>query len=288
MSDYSIRALVVRHPKKAALAVSQLQNLARDFSLKDVFTIEQLDKLPVTDVILITTPDDAIETVAAQLARTKQFNSKNLTVLHTSGALSSEILAPLARKGFHTGSIHPLVSINNPQAEKEMRDGVFFAIEGDDHAKRVARQIARDLQGKSFVIKANQKALYHAAALTAAGQVTALFDLAVQMLVSCGQSEQTARSVLLPLIESAVKNLKQAPPPAALTGTFARGDVATVEKHLQALKGKKVSPDALEIYKLLGLRSLELAAKSGLDRKRVTAIKKLLQSADKRQRRDMK
>jgi predicted short-subunit dehydrogenase-like oxidoreductase (DUF2520 family) len=280
MSDYFIRSLVVRDRKKAALAVSRFQSAAGKFSLKDVFTLEQLDDLPVTDVILITTPDDAIESVAAQLAKAKQFNKKHLTVLHTSGALSSEILAPLARKGFHTGSIHPLVSINNPCAEEELRAGVFFAIEGDDRSRRVARQIARDLHGKSFVVKADQKALYHAAALTAAGQVTALFDLAVQLLAACGQTEPTARKLLLPLIESAVKNLKQAPPHAALTGTFARGDLATVEKHLQALTGERVPLDALEIYKLLGLRSLELADKKGLDRKRARRIKKLLASAD--------
>ena len=73
------------------------------------------------------------------------------------------------------------------------------------------------------------KALYHAAALTAAGHLTALIDLAMEMLVSCGLNRRAAQEVLMPLVESAVNNLKASPPEKALTGTFARGDLATVQ-----------------------------------------------------------
>jgi predicted short-subunit dehydrogenase-like oxidoreductase (DUF2520 family) len=98
------------------------------------------------------------------------------------------------------------------------------------------------------------------------------------MLVSAGLSRNHSQKVLMPLVESAVKNLRSSPPEQALTGTFARGDVATVERHLKILTQKKMPADALEIYRLLGLRSLELSTKNGLAPQTAKRIRKLLQS----------
>ena len=91
-----------------------------------------------------------------------------------------------------------------------------------------------------------------------AGNVVALFDVALEMLVQCGLTRHEAQSVLLPLIASTVRNLETKEPVDALTGTFARGDVETVKLHLASLKGRKLA-DALELYRLLGKRSLELS-----------------------------
>jgi len=203
-------------------------------------------------------------------------------VLHTSGALSSSVLAPLAEVGFHTGSIHPLVSVSEPRAGAKALRGAYYCVEGDKAATRMARRIVNGLRGKSFSIEPKSKALYHAAALTAAGHLTALIDLAIEMLVSCGLSRAAAQRVLMPLVESSVANLKASPPENALTGTFARGDLATVKRHLEALSGRVKSgrkdSDALNIYSLLGLRSLNLAGKKGLDPQVSKKIKALLES----------
>jgi predicted short-subunit dehydrogenase-like oxidoreductase (DUF2520 family) len=195
--------------------------------------------------------------------------------LHTSGALSSEVLAALAAKGFQTGSIHPLVSISDPVSGAAALRGAYFCLEGTRKAKRLAEAIVHDLGGNSFTIKPESKALYHAAAVMAAPHLTTLVDLATEMLSACGLSKRKAQQVLMPLLESTINNLKAANPQQALTGTFARGDVATVRRHLQVLSRREFAA-ALEVYKLLGLHSLQLAKKNGLDSKRVAIIKKLL------------
>jgi predicted short-subunit dehydrogenase-like oxidoreductase (DUF2520 family) len=64
---------------------------------------------------------------------------------------------------------------------------------------------------------------------------------------------------------------------AALTGTFSRGDVATVKRHLKALSQRDLAA-ALVVYKLLGLHSVELARKNGIDPKARNQIRKLLES----------
>jgi predicted short-subunit dehydrogenase-like oxidoreductase (DUF2520 family) len=65
---------------------------------------------------------------------------------------------------------------------------------------------------------------------------------------------------LQPLLVSTVQNLETKDPAQALTGTFSRGDVETVKRHLAALQ-KSGLTDALELYRLLGKRSLKMAKK---------------------------
>ena len=128
---------------------------------------------------------------------------------------------------------------------------------------RAARRIVRDLGGQSFSIRARDKALYHAAALIAAGHTVALFDTAAGLLARCGLSEKESRRVLLPLLASTLENLSRSTPEHALTGSFARGDASTVRKHLAALR-EAGDAEALLVYALLGARSLRLAARRGV------------------------
>jgi len=279
---YAVVALVARSRQKAEKAAALLkttfgQGHGKTSPRSLVFGANQLGQLPETDLVLITTPDDAIQETAQRLSSLWKGRKRN-TVLHTSGALSSEALAPLAEKGFQTGSIHPLVSVSEPVSGAAALHGAFFCIEGTGKAKRLAEAIVRDLAGHSFTIKPESKALYHAAAVMASPHLTALVDLAVEMLSACGLSKTRAQEVFMPLLESTVNNLKTSNPQQALTGTFARGDGATVRRHLDALSGKELA-QASAVYKLLGLHSLQLAEKNGLDAKLLIEISKLLRSA---------
>ena len=246
---YPIRSLVARRPQNARRAATFLDDKVQ------VLGAKQTGSLRPADVFLIATPDDQIAGVAEQLSR---LALPKAIALHTSGALSAEVLAPLANKGWHTGSIHPLVSISSAVAGYATFRGTFWSVEGDKAALRLEKSIVRDLEGKSFSIRSEDKPLYHAAAVMASGNVVALFDVALEMLAECGLTRTTARRVLLPLIESTVNNLENKDPVQALTGTFARGDLETVKRHLAALNDLK---DALELYRLLGKRSLKLTKK---------------------------
>lgn len=288
-SGYPLRALVARRRQKAEKAAALLrkafgktlgQTPGKTRPQPLAFGANQLAKLPETDLILIATPDDTIAETAQKLSNLRRGYGR-CTVLHTSGALSSEVLAPLAEREFQTGSIHPLVSISDPVAGAEALRGAFYCLEGTRKAKMLAGAIVRDLGGSSFTITPKSKALYHAAAVMAAPHLTALVDIATEMLAACGLSKRKAQQVFVPLLESTVNNLKTSNPQRALTGTFARGDVATVRRHLDALSGKELA-EALEVYKLLGLHSLQLAARNGLDPKLLKQIRKLLRSTSKR------
>ena len=225
------------------------------------FGVARLGELPPSDVLLISTPDDAIEETANHIAALPDARAR--VALHTSGALSSDVLAAMRGRGYAVGSMHPLAAVSDAEAGAESLRRAFYCVEGDARAVRAARHIVRDLGGQSFSIRARDKALYHAAALIAAGHTVALFGTAAGLLARCGLSEKESRRVLLPLLTSTLENLSRSTPEHALTGTFARGDIATVRKHLAALH-ESGDAEALLVYALLGARSLRLAARRGV------------------------
>lgn len=244
---YSIQSLVARRAQTARKAATLLDEKPQILAAKQLLSVRP------ADLFLITVPDDQIAGVAAQLSR---LNIER-TALHTSGALSSTVLAPLRERGWHTGSVHPLISVSDNNATLS---GAFWSVEGDRSALRMGKAIVRDLGGHSFSIRSEDKPLYHAAAVMVSGNVVALFDVALEMLIHCGLSRKQARNVLTPLIESTVRSLQTKDPAQALTGTFSRGDVETVKRHLAALKKSDLA-DALELYRLLGQRSLKVTGK---------------------------
>jgi predicted short-subunit dehydrogenase-like oxidoreductase (DUF2520 family) len=231
-------------------------------------------------LIIIAVPDDQIGRVAQALTHATERGRKARTALHTSGALSSSELESLAERGWQVGSLHPLVAVSEPTAGAKALQGAFWCLEGDRGFLRLARKIVSDLNGQTFSISAEQKPLYHAAAVMASGNMVALFDVALEMLSRCGLSLREAKRVLLPLVESAIRNLHKSDPPRALTGSIARGDLATVKRHLKALSTEGLS-ESLELYRLLGYRAVKLAGKNGVDRGALKEITKALRNRER-------
>jgi predicted short-subunit dehydrogenase-like oxidoreductase (DUF2520 family) len=285
---YKIEAVVARTLRHARLAAEAVGT--RPLAL----TSAQLDRLPSSDILFITTPDDVIAETAERLAalignrasaakgarKSVGERARGRTVLHASGALSSAALRSLSDAGFAAASMHPLVSVSEPAQGALSLRSAFFCVEGSAGAVRVAHELVRSLGGQSFSIGANDKALYHAAAVMASGHMTALFDIAVEMLGRCGLTRRRARRVLLPLLASALENLRASDTARALTGTFARADTATVKSHLDAL-GSQGMKDALAVYTLLGERSLRLAKAAGAQREALKEIEGMLRKAGK-------
>jgi len=261
-SGYTIRSLVSRGGQSARKAARLL-----DADVQ-VLAAKQLRTLIDADLFLITVPDDQIARVARELSEIGEIDwDRKVTALHTSGALSSEVLEPLREKGWRTGSIHPLMSVS--AVHDASLKGAFWSVEGDRSAVRLGKEIVRDLGGKSFSIRTEDKPLYHAAAVMVSGNVVALFDVALEMLGECGLDRKTARAVLLPLIASTVRSLQTKTPEESLTGTFSRGDVETVKRHLAMMR----NPEVKNLYRILGKRSLRLA---DLDEKLARQIEKAL------------
>lgn len=186
------------------------------------------------DVVLVTTPDGALDAVAEELAQEGGAKWRGKVVLHTSGALDSGVLAPLAGRGAATGSLHPMQTFSGRGMPK--LDGVIFAVEGAGRAQRMAQRIAWSLGGVAVVIRGDDKPVYHAAGALVASQALALVEAATEMLIGIGFERRCAVDALLPLMRQMLDNFERLGPRQAWTGPIARGDYATVRKHVEALR----------------------------------------------------
>jgi predicted short-subunit dehydrogenase-like oxidoreductase (DUF2520 family) len=282
-AGYQVEIVVAQRPDHARQAAKAIGGSTLGLSARQLSRLNptQMDRLNNSSLVLIATPDDAIAEVAGRLAMIfKSVGARKarnrFVAMHTSGALSSEVLRPLQDAGFATGSLHPLVSVSDSRLGAKSFAQAFFSVEGDPAAVRLAKSIVRDLGGQAFAIKAHHKSLYHAAAVMASPHLVALYDIAQEMLARCGFTSDRARQVLLPLMESTIANLSKQNPATALTGTFRRGDVATVRRHLAAMKSAGL-PNALEAYQLLGKRSIALARKAGAKKSELDQIERLME-----------
>ena len=118
---------------------------------------------------------------------------------------------------------------------------------------------------------------YHAAAALASNYIVAAIDAAAAVLASAGVSPAQAAQALVPLAEGALRNVSTHGTTDGLTGPVRRGDAQTVQRHLEALRGK---PELAEIYRALARRAVEIAARidgrEAPDRAGLDAIRKLL------------
>lgn len=269
-NKYIIENLIARNPKNAVEISEKL------IVKPSIFTVNEAEKIN-SEIILICTQDSEIRFISEALSSKLHYKP---FVYHMSGSLSSEILSDLKNIGCPVGSIHPLVSISDAFLGFRRFKDAFFCVEGEESAVNEAEKIVKNLKGRSFSIKTEHKILYHAAAVTACGHLVALIDESLEILSKCGLKANEAQRILLPLIKSTIENLENQTTAEALTGTFARADYETFEKHLAHLE-KDVPSPIVEIYLQLGERSLQLAEKQGANQENLNKIRKKISLAKK-------
>ena len=201
---------------------------------------EDTSPLPAADVLAITVSDDAIADAALRLAP----RSRSRLAYQFSGALSSELLAPLSGRGASAASLHPVRPFTGAAHEDWV--GAFVAVEGEEEACRAGESLLRALDARPHRIDVSRKPLYHAAATLAAGGVAAVLSVAVRGWEEAGIPEEVAREVLSGLSVRAAEAVGTQRFSDAFTGAVARRDAGTVRAHAESLAG--TDDDALRLY----------------------------------------
>jgi predicted short-subunit dehydrogenase-like oxidoreductase (DUF2520 family) len=230
--------------------------------------------LTASDVVIICARDDRVSEVAERLAGEGRLRREQI-LFHTSGVNPARtILAAAVPYVRAVGTLHPLVSLADARAAEEGLREVAFGIEGDEPARAMAKRIVRALGARAVFLEAEDLALYHAGAVMASNYVVALADTAQSLLIEAGVPADQALPILIPLLTSVVQNLAQVGLPGALTGPVARGDVESVERHIDTLEAR--APELVALYRLLGREVLRLAReKADLDPARVARLEAL-------------
>ena len=252
---------------------SSAENLAQAVSGCHVFNNNQ-DLADAAELIFITTPDDAIAPVASEIRW-----HDGQSVVHCSGADSTDVLEPARKLGAQVGAFHPLQTFAGVQEAIENIPGSTFALEAEEPLLTTLKDMATALDGHRIELKASDKVVYHAAAVIACNYLVTLVKLATDLWQSFDIPTQQATHALLPLIRGTIHNIDTVGIPKCLTGPIARGDTGTVKKHLNALQ--KVAPDLLSTYRELGRQTIPIAlAKGRINPQQAQELQTILKQSD--------
>ncbi|WP_291321513.1 DUF2520 domain-containing protein [Desulfonatronospira sp.] len=234
---------------------------ARDFIGQGEASTDLAGTARSAGIVFLTTSDDAVRQVCENIAHRDGFMPGSL-VIHTSGALSVDVLMSAKNKGAVTVSMHPLQSLPSVQEAVKNIPGSYFCLESEDEsALDRAREMVRVFQGKELNILLGGKPLYHAGAAAVSNFFVATIGFGLQLHEYAGINRQDSLKALLPLIQGTLNNIEKIGIPAALTGPIARGDVQTVEDHLVSIS--RENPDLLGLYCELSKYTVELALEKG-------------------------
>lgn len=201
------------------------------------------------DVVWLCVPDSAIAAAARTLA--ERLTWKRKVALHSSGALTSDELAALRKRGAAVGSVHPLMTF--VRGSQPSLAGVPFALEGDARALRLARSMVRDLGGAAHSIQKKHKAAYHAWGTFASPLLIALLATTEQVAARAGVNRKDARRRMIPILLQTLANYAAFDAAGAFSGPIVRGDVDTIKRHLRVLRQ---IPAARAVYATLAQAAL--------------------------------
>lgn len=199
------------------------------------------DVVAASDIVFLTVPDGAIEDVWHELRSHAQASSAGFldqkVICHCSGALPSTALDGASDCGAFAVSIHPLFAVSNKYESYKAIPEAVFSLEGDAYAVGLAESLLDACGNIHQEIQAESKTAYHAAAVFASNLVVGLAHCSMEILKSCGFSDESAWKALAPLFLDNAKSVAARGPVDALTGPIERNDVETVRKHRSALDG---------------------------------------------------
>lgn len=231
------------------------------------------DVVDRADLVFISVPDDAIAALVSSVNWRQA-----MAVVHCSGATEIAVLEPAARAGGAIGGFHPLQLFADPDVALAGLPGCTIGIEAEEPLLSRLEDLATALQCRALRLPPGCRARYHASAHYAAGFVIALLDQAAELWQSFGVKREDAVRALLPLLRGTAAALERSGLAQGLAGTYSRGDLGTVKKHLDDLV--RVGPDALHLYCELALRSIPLGLeRGGYGNQRADEMRALLRAA---------
>ena len=260
-AGFSIETIVARSGGKS---LQQARSLAKRVGAKAVVSAADVE----SELVWFCVPDSEIARAARTFAGKSSW--KGRVAVHSSGALTSDELDLLRRRGAAVASVHPLMTF--VRGSRPVLSGVPFAIEGDAGAVRVGWKIVQDLGGVPYAIRKQDKAAYHAWGTFASPLLTALLAVTEEVAKLSGVRGEAAKGRMIPILRQTLANYAEFGAARGFSGPIIRGDVETVKRHLKVLRG---IPAAGEVYS-----ALARAAFRYLPGKNKASLRRLLAGRD--------
>lgn len=198
-----------------------------------VKTICDYELLFSCDLIIIAVKDDAIEEVAAKLQ-----NYKGVLV-HTSGTKNSSVLQCVDNYGI----IYPLQTLTKNH-DVDFKSVPILINGSNPEVKDKLRCVAEKMSDVVIECSDEDRRYIHMNAVYVSNFVNVMLQIGEKLL----KEKSLNISILEPLVRETVNKAFSMGAEKALTGPARRGDVKTINKHLELLKNNE---EEKEIYKLL-------------------------------------
>ena len=253
------------HEIVAAAGESDASRGRIDALLPGVEMTKPSDAARMSDLLLLTVPDDMLPNVVAMLSASGAIHEGQY-VVHTSGAHGLAVLADAGAVGARPIALHPAMTFTGTEVDlPRLRDAIFGVTAGEDE-RAVTEQLVADLGGRPMWVAEDKRTLYHAGLAHGANHLVTLVTQAMEMLAAAGigdtrteegalrPSRSDPADTLRPLLNAALDNAL-AHGDAALTGPIVRGDVETVRAHLVEITAN--APETVASYVALARATLD-------------------------------
>ncbi|WP_370692325.1 Rossmann-like and DUF2520 domain-containing protein, partial [Nocardioides sp.] len=209
------------------------------------------------DLLLLTVPDDMLGNVVRVLADSGALREGQY-VVHTSGRHGLAVLAPATAVGARPIALHPAMTFSGTSVDLDRLTGCVFGLTAEPEERELAAQLVSDLGGRCLWVPESRRALYHAGLAHGANHLVTLVTEAMEILAAAGADDPAA--TLRPLLTAALDNALEHGD-AALTGPIVRGDIGTLQAHLDGILAE--APQTLPSYLALARATLSRAVTDG-------------------------
>ncbi len=216
--------------------------------------IAQLADLPAADIYWLCVPDDQIPKVVDQLILSNSL-PMGCTLIHSSGALTADVMNASKTYQCQLISCHPMKSFAQLDLSPQALNDTYCAIEGDASAIQHIQQWLSPLHLKWLAIASENKTAYHAAGVFASNYLISIAAAACEQLKLAGIEQSTAIDVVHQLMQGTLNNINKTQCLSqSLTGPLQRGDINTIERHLETMGNREQK----QLYATLGRNIIEL------------------------------
>lgn len=255
------------HDVVATSAVSTQSRTRAERMLPRAEILPPDEVVAIVDFVLLAVPDDALRPLVAGLADTGAWRPGQL-LAHTAGSQGLAVLDPAAARGVAAMALHPVMTFAGRPEDVDRISNAVFGVTAPEELRPVAESFVVEMGGEPIWVPESARPLYHAALSIGSNHLVTLVNDALTLLDDAGVDD--AARLLAPLLSASLDNVLRLRD-AALTGPVARGDVATITVHRQALVA--AAPQLVDAYLAMARRTAQRAHDAGgLDDAQLAAV----------------
>ncbi len=243
-NDIAVNGVFARN-EKVAREIAISCNSSRSGSIPE--------GLPYDGITFMAVSDQAIEEVSILINPNEKVH-----LVHCSGAMDLSVLGNHQSNG---GSFHPIQTIQENESGSCFEGSTISILSNNSMLSGELSNIAIKIGANPLFVDAHQKRILHIAAVFASNYMNTLLYQVTKIEPQLNLENQTLLNVLRPIILQTAGLVSSEGTKTTLTGPISRGDITTLETHLNMLKS--MSPELSQLYKRMGVLTASQALEIG-------------------------